>query len=326
MRTVSHIGRIPREPVIEIEGEGAALAGVDFDQAPWPHPLQQPMLIETFSHYISEHARPKGCYVPRIARAAANLADFHGWDRHPNSLKRADHRIYLEHRTRQGVVPATVRRELAMLSAAINHDFKEERLPAGVKIVLPPASAPRTRFLTEEEMQRVLRQPMSFRIRMFFRLAFMTAARARAIEELTWDRVDFVNGIIDYNVPGARRTNKRRAVLPMNDELRRVLEAAYSRPNRNPADPYVIGLGPRGKVSCTYNECKEVMLRAGINERGVARHVCRKTWASHALQNGIDLAKVAGVLADRPTTVEKSYAFILPEHLLGAMSFRERAA
>jgi integrase len=293
---------------------------------PWPHPLHEPVLLETFAHYIHEHAAPKGCYVPRIARAAANLCQFHGADRHPASLKRADHRAYLEHRTRQGVVPSTVRRELAMLSAAINHDFKEERLAAGVKIPLPPMSAPRTRFLTEDEMKRVMAQPMSHRIRMFFRLAFATAARARAVEELRWDRVDFVNGIIDYNVPGARRTNKRRAILPMSDELRRVLEAAYIRPGRDPADPYVIGLGPRGRVSCTYDECKAVMRAAGIDERGVARHVCRKTWASHALQNDVPMAKVAAYLADNPTTVEKAYAFILPEHLRDAANFRDRKA
>jgi integrase len=290
---------------------------------PWPHRLQEPMLLDTFKHYLDEHARPKGCYVPRIARSAANLCAFHGYDRHPLSLKRADHRAYTDHRQAQGVVPATVRRELAMLSAAINHDFKEERLTAGVKIPLPPMSAPRKRFLSEEEMRRVMAQPMSHRIRMFFRLAFGTAARARAIEELTWDRVSFVNGIIDFNVPGARRTNKRRAVIPMSDELRRVLEAAFIRPTRNTADPYVIGLGERGKLACTWKECKAVMVAAGINERGVARHVARKTWASHALQNGVPMALVAGVLADRPTTVQDHYGFLLPEHLRGAVNFRD---
>jgi integrase len=298
-----------------------AVAGVDFDQAPWPHPLEEPMLLSTFQRYIAFHALPKGCYIPRIARAAANIMAFHGPDRHPNSLKQADHRRYGEYRMAQGVRSPTVRRELSMMSAAINFDHAEDMLPSPIKIKMPPGSEPRTRFLNLEEMQRVLEMPMAPRIYMFFMLAFATAARSRAIEELEWSRVDFVNGIMDYNVPGMRRTNKRRAVLPIPETLRPVLELAYAARKNN----YVIGLGVRGKCSCTWRECKAVMRAAGINEPGVARHVARKTWASHALQNGVDLAKVAGVLADRPTTTEKNYAFILPEHLRGAVNFRRAA-
>jgi hypothetical protein len=51
--------------------------------------------------------------------------------------------------------------------------------------------------------------------------------------------------------------------------------------------------------------------------------VARKTWASHALQNGVPMALVAGVLADRPTTVQDHYGFLLPEHLRGAVNFRD---
>lgn len=298
-----------------------AVVGVDFRQVPWPHPLEEPMLLSTFKRYIDHHARPKGCNVPRVARAAANIMAFHGPDRHPNTLRQADHRRYGEHRMAQGVKSPTVRRELTMLSAAINFDHAEDRLPQPIKIKMPPGSEPRRRFLTEAEMARVLEMPMAPRIYMFFMLAFSTAARSRAIEELTWDRVDFANGLMDYNVPGARRTNKRRAVLPIPNELRPVLELAYAVRKDN----YVIGLGMRGRVSCTWKYCKAVMRAVGIDERGVARHVARKTWASHALQNGVDLAKVAGVLSDRQTTVEKSYAFILPEHLRDAVNFRRAA-
>lgn len=302
------------------------IGATEIVMVPWPHPLEEPMLLRTFRNYLAEKIRPQGSYVPRFARAAANMSAFYGYDRHPNSLKRADHRAYIEHRLSQGVVHATIRRELAVLSAAINHDFKEERLPVGIKVVLPPMSQPRKRFLTEEEMHRVMAQPMPHRIRMFFRLAFATGARATAIQELQWDRVDFANGLLDFNVPGARRTNKRRAILPLSDDLRRILEAAYNRPTRNQADPYVIGLGKRGKPSSTYDECKAVMVAAGINEWGVARHVCRKTLASHMLQGGIPLAKVAAVLADNPTTVERAYGFILPTHLVDVMNFRDKKA
>lgn len=276
-------------------------------------------LSMAFAYYIAEHARPKGCNIPRIARTAKNLCAFHGRHRDPTLLKQADHRAYLKHRVRQGVQGPTVRRELAMLSAALNHSFKEDRFPSVFKIVLPPGSSPRRRFLSQEEMERVRAMPMAPRIYMFFEVAFTCAARSRAIEELTWDRVDFANGVIDFNVPDRIITNKRRAVIPMPRELRPVLEAAYAARKSD----YVIGVGRNGKCSCTYRECKAVMRAAGIDEKGVARHVARKTWASHALQSGRAIGKVAAYLGDTPTTTERSYAFILPTHLDDVANFRE---
>jgi integrase len=267
-----------------------------------------------FDHYIEEHAKPKGIDLPRLLITRRHIEGFFGAKKYAGGFKRAGYEEYHRHRRNQGVTDATVRRELTFMSAVLNHEHKYERLPNATKIPMPPAGPPRRRFLTIEEKERVLRQPMPTRIRLFFRLAFATAARAKAIEELTWDRVDFVNGMIDYNVPGARVTNKRRAVLPMSTQLQRVLEGSRERLGRDPSDPFVIGRG-----ASTYQACKKVMRAAGIDERGVARHVCRKTFASHAIQRGVSLAKVAGVLADKQTTVEKSYAFILPEHLRDAV-------
>jgi integrase len=305
--------------------EDAALVGRDFDQAEFEtHPLlraQPPILLTAFRNYRHEHLMPQGSDLRRLTIIARNICGYFGFDRDPQTLKRADLRAYREHRLAQGVKNPTVRREYAFLSAAIRHEHREERLLIIPKIEMPPQGDPRKRFLTEEEVVRVMRVPMKYRIRMFFRLAFATAARATAIEQLTWDRVDWVNGLIDYNVPGARRTKKRRAVVPIANDLRPFLEAAYQRHLAQfPDDPYVIGRG-----CCSYQQCKDVMKAAGIDEEGVARHVARKTFASQALLNGVDLAKVAGVLADRQTTVEKHYGFILPQHLVDAVNYKRAA-
>jgi integrase len=287
---------------------------------------EPPGMLSMFCHYAWEHAQPSGMDLGRLCTIARNLCTFYGLDRDPQTLKRADIRAYREWRLGQNVTDPTVRRELAFLKAAINHERREERFTVVPHIDMPPQGNPRKRFLTEEEVKAVMRQPMPHRIKMFFILAFATAARAKAIEELTWDRVDFTNGLIDYRVPGRTYKKKRRGLVPMSDELRRRLEAAWERPTRDPADPYVIGRGPKGAVSCTYQQCKEVMRSAGIDEAGVARHVARKTFASHALQAGVPIAKVAAVLHDNPTTAEKAYAFILPQHLVETVNFRDRKA
>jgi integrase len=287
-------------------------------QVPWPHPLRpENWLIDYFRFYIHEHCYPLGQDVKRIAATARRVSEFFEPDFNPINFRRSHYRDYVAYRSGEGVRPASIRRELVILQAALNHNFKEERFPAPFKIQMPAASAPLRRFLTKEEWARVMAQPMTYRLRMFFRLAIHTGARARAIEELTWSRVDFANGLIDYNVPGRRVTKKRRAVVPMSDELRRLLEAAYQRPDR---DEFVIGRGPSGRTTSCYHLAKRAMRAAGIDERGVARHVCRKSFASWRLQAGQPIAKVAALIGDNATTCEKSYAFLLPEHLREAVN------
>lgn len=295
----------------------SALVGRDFDQVLWESVKNPLTMLGNFTHYMQEHCIPRGVGVPRVAYTARNMVTFFPLDTEVEKMKRADFRLYEASRMAQGVTGSTVRREFAFVKASFNHNRKEERIATVPYIQSPPQGGPRTRFLTAEEVARVMRQYMPYRIRMFFRLAFLTAARAQAIEQLTWTRVDFVNGLIDFRVPGVDHKKKRRAIVPIPDELRPYLEAAYLRPNR---DELVIGRG-----CCTYHPCKAVMIAAGINEVGVARHVARKTWASHALQHGHPIAKVAAFLADKATTVEKHYAFILPEHLREVANFKRAA-
>jgi hypothetical protein len=122
--------------------------------------------------------------------------------------------------------------------------------------------------------------PKPRRQHLFWLIAFATGARSEAIIEATWDRVDWNRRTIDFRVPGAVYRNKRRVVAPISDALYPRLEAAYARRT----DDYVIGLGERGKPSCTWRGCKENLKAIGIDERGVCRHVARHTVASWLLQ------------------------------------------
>lgn len=264
---------------------------------------------DVYRFHIAERHIPAGGDPKRIIYSARPVIEFF-WDRDPLTFRRADYRMYEAKRKADGVCSATVRRELCIWQAAYNHSATEERFPGRLKIALPAGSPPRRRFLTKDEQARVMRQPMSRRVRLFFILAFGTGARSKAIEELTWDRVDFGNRMIDFNVPGARITKKRRVLAPMSAELQPRLEAAWLNPNRDPDDPFVIGRG-----CSTYHPAKKVMRAAGIDETGVARHVARKSFVSWRIQAGQPIGKVAALIGDTAVTAERSYGFYTPEHL-----------
>lgn len=273
-----------------------------------------PMVCTVLQAYAREVTLPNGSDPRRIGIIARHVIDHVDPTRNPESLGRGDFRDYVTARRAEGVQPATIRRELSIFLATLRHGAREDRFKFDLTgIAMPPGGEPRKRFLTEEEKRRLMLTPKPTRIHLFYLVAFATAARAKAIEELTWDRVDFVQGLIDFHVPGARRTKKRRAVVPISNELRPRLESAYTRRT----DEYVIGAG-----CSTFVGCKKAMKAAGIDEKGVCRHVARKTFASHAVQAGVPYAHIGGVLGDTAATTEKSYGFLRPEHLIAAVNFR----
>jgi len=57
----------------------------------------------------------------------------------------------------------------------------------------------------------------------FVLLSLATAARPDAVLGLTWEQVDFGSGVLRLNPVGRTQTKKRRADVPMCDEIRKLL-------------------------------------------------------------------------------------------------------
>lgn len=236
-------------------------------------------------------------------------------------------------RKREGhdkVKPSTVRTELAYLIAAIKfctvrpHKLVEpaeaEAVLAG--LTLPPAGAPRERWLRTDEIKALLKAAEQMRIatgflrlsrgERFLWLALETAARKEAILELTWDRVDFETGTIEFNVPGRRITKKRRATVPISSALRPVLERAY---RERLTDGLVLDHGAE-----VWATVQSIAMRAGLapmqkvasgtkpKATGVSPHVLRHTAATHMARRGVPLYVIAGVLGNTLAMIERVYA------------------
>lgn len=282
----------------------------------FPNP---PTLLGMWRDYIHEHAKKRGQDVQRLVYTAKHWLRLMGIDATPGLWKRADTQRFADTRQTEGVKPATIRREMCLQQACLNHGFKWERIEKVPHFEKPTGEGQKRRPLTEDEFARIMRQPMPARIRMFFLLAFWTGHRSRAIEELTWDRVNFEARTLDFNVPGRRLHNKRRVSgFPIPDELLPRLESAYARRK----DDYVIGLGPRGRLSTTYHAAKEVLRAAGINEAGICRHTLRKTFVTERIKAGGNPEKVAALIADNAQTMRKHYSVLLAEDLRATANLR----
>lgn len=128
-------------------------------------------------------------------------------------------------RRKKPIQDGTILRELTMLRAALEWARTERWIERKPKIEVPRQPPSRDRWLTREEADRLLAAAIAPHIRLFLMLALHTAARASAILELTWNRVDLVNGIIDY---GTVDGGKRRAVAPINRTLMAQLRSAHA--------------------------------------------------------------------------------------------------
>jgi integrase len=223
---------------------------------------------------------------------------------------------YEAHRREKRAGHESIRRDLDVLSAALKRAVKYKKLAYCPPIHRLTPSAPRERWLTRKEVAALFRQlrgPRQRHVLLFCRLALYTGARTGAILDLTWDRVDFHAGLIDYRVPGRRVTKKRRGVKPMTPALRRMLLATKKRTN---ARHVITWAGERiDRVAKAANAAAD---RAEIE--GFSPHVLRHTAASWAVQNRVPIFTVGRMLDQNVASTTERYAKLAPEDVLEAMN------
>lgn len=214
----------------------------------------------------------------------------------------------------------TIARELSVLNAAINHAVKARRITRADQpfIKLPAASPPRDRWLTHEEADALLKAARGDgktlpRVYRFVALALATASRKGALLTIERRQIDMDKGIIYLNPAGRAQTNKRRAIVPISDDLRPVLAQIL---NQIPDKPEALLLDHAGSIRTSF---ATALSKAGLG-KDVTPHTLRHTWATWAAQAGVPMFDIAGVLGDSLQTVIKTYAHHSPDHLRTAVN------
>ncbi len=233
-------------------------------------------------------------------------------------------------------------RELGVLNAAIRHDYKQGRIPAPAPVWKPSPSAPKDRWLTRTEVFKLIKTARAkyridhktgekrsasyarWHLSFFILMALYTAARKEALLTLKWSQVDLDRGIIDLNKPGAKITNKRRAIVPVPSKLMTFLRIAKKRAPEDCANEYVISY--YGKPILRIDQSfRRVARDAGFQD--VTPHTLRHTAATWMAQAGVPLWVIAKYLGHSSTkTTERVYAHHNPSFLIEAKEALERKA
>lgn len=262
--------------------------------------------------YLKGREDDPGVKYPKAIRNALNHVKAHFGDLQPSMIQRVSVRGYITQRRKAGVMDSTISKELRFLRQALKYGKNEGWTDFEPKVEIPGESQPRDRFLTREEFARLYFHASPFHLRVFLALAISTGARGKHVLALTWDRVDFVSGMVKFK-PG-ESANKKTAPIPMNAPLRAILEKAFEA--RGKCGRVVEWNGKTvGSVRKAYERACRL---AGLED--AHRHDLRRTAASWAVQDGHSFDQVATMLGDSVEITRKHYAMFSPTYLRGVVN------
>jgi len=228
---------------------------------------------------------------------------------------------YIAAREADGVLAETIRQELQYLRTAWRMAYQDRRTsvePAAYD--LPATPARREDYFTKEEAEEMIWAARGTKhIWLFLQVGFGTGARPGSVLSLTWDRVNFDRGLIDFRPRDAAGRikpgdTKKYSVTPMTDDLSAALKAAKGRLQTGPVVRYRDR--PVKKLDAGFARTREA---AGIR-RHLTPHAMRHSVITWMAQDGVPFFQIAGFVGHTsPSMLEKVYGHHNPALMQGAL-------
>lgn len=249
--------------------------------------------------------------LPRLLEIKKQLVARMGWipitDLAPSTSK-----LYIEQRRGEGVGDGTIRRELGVLTAALNLAAKDRwiRRDDVPHIHRPPAPAPKDRWLNDHELQRLMAAASALpHFKLFLQIYLNTGARQGSILALKWRQVLLDKRLIMFNPTGRRQTAKARVPVKINNSLAEALIKA--RLGRT-CDAVIEWQGkPVLSIKKAFaTACRKARIK------DASPHVLRHTVATRLAMAGEPMEKIQRLLGHRDlATTVRVYAHWHPDYL-----------
>ena len=236
-----------------------------------------------------------------------------------SELTGQDVRAYVAARRADGAQPATVNREIGLLSAALNWARKELEWdvpnPAEGRRLKEPDG--RTRWLTETDAlaliaaaQRAVRAP---HLADFIILGLHTGMRPGELLALEWGRIDLHRGLI--YLEAQHQKNGKTGSVPLNAEARHALEQRLGfRTRYCPDRPWVFCDRQGNRIASVKKSFATAVQSAGLED--VHPHDLRRTCGSWLVQANVPIHHVSALLRHSDIRVtDRVYAHLAPENV-----------
>lgn len=238
------------------------------------------------------------------------------------------------------VKPATARRELETLSAALNYAHRQRKLSFPVRLTYPSKTPPRERWITRREAAALVagalgivpiaydvssRKPIkwgrmfrpAYHVARFILIALYTGTRHEAILRMRWGVnssggwFDLDHGLMYRRGEREVETNKRRPAVPIPTNLLPHLRRWRRLTSLGPVE-YAGRLILKERRG--FERARNI---AGLGGE-ITPHILRHTCATWMLQNGVPTRETAGYLGTSEKLVEKVYGHHHPDYLARA--------
>lgn len=243
-----------------------------------------------------------------------------------NSLRPVDIRSYIDSRKEDGAAPATINKEVGLMSAAINYARSEWDWgipnPAARRRLKEPEG--RVRWINRAEAVALLQTAGKGRsaehLTDFIRLALHTGCRKNEMLKLEWNRVDLNAGLI--HLEGAHTKSGRRRSIPLNRESRAaLLHRASFRAEHCPFSRWVFCRRDGTRIAEVKQSFYTACRRAGIEDFRI--HDMRHTCAAWLVTAGVPLTEVRDLLGHSTVRMTERYAHLAPENVRAAVALLE---
>ncbi|HSA62337.1 MAG TPA: tyrosine-type recombinase/integrase [Nitrospiraceae bacterium] len=273
---------------------------------------------DLMDRYLKEHASRRAHYR-RYVNMVTNLKAFFG-DPKVHHVTPKTIVAFKNKRYADGVMPATINRELAILKKAFNlacREWEWTRDNPVCRVSMEREENTRDRWLTEDDEQRLLGAAAPW-VRELVIFAINTGMRRGEILGLTWAGVDFARGTVTV----FRSKNGERRTIPMNQTVLALLTQKYAKRTSgselvfaSQTETLLDGSNLRRGFACALKAAKIENLHF---------HDLRHTFATRLVQAGVDLYKVQRLLGHKSPIMTQRYAHHFPESLRDGVEILDR--
>ena len=259
----------------------------------------RPSSHQTYRGYIDHHIAPNIGNIPLEKLTTMDLQKFYRKLLTKGRVERKE-----AEKQPKGLSAKTVRNINQVISSAMDFAVAQKIIPENPckAVALPKVEHKEMQTIPAEQLQAFLQEAKATGVYEMYYIELATGLRRGELLGLKWTDIDWRNGIIKVRRQIARvdgqiveaplKTKNSYRTVTISQQAIEVLKQQKEKTN----DEYVFPSPNGGPISpdSVNNMLKRVLARAGIPK--VRFHDLRHTFATIALQNGVDIKTVSGML------------------------------
>ena len=254
---------------------------------------------QTYKGYIDNHIKPNIGNIPIEKLTTMDLQKFYRKLLTKGRIERIESKDQPK-----GLSAKTVRNINQAISSAMDFAVAQKIISENPckAVALPKLEHKEMQTIPAEQLQAFLQEAKATGVYEMYYIELATGLRRGELLGLKWQDIDWKNGLIKVRRQVARvdgqineaplKTKNSYRTVTISQQAIEVLKAQKKKTN----DTYVFPSPNGGPISpdSVNNMLKRVLARAGIPK--VRFHDLRHTFATIALQNGVDIKTVSGML------------------------------